>query len=434
MSDASTDHRPGHVRRIIVSVVACVLLGGAAVGASWLIFASEPTAQQEGATRRSAALVETTTVSRGTYRPQLSVLGLVEPARDVELSPRVSGQVIDLEPSLEPGGFVAAGEPLLQIDPADFERLVTARESDVRQVAAELAIEQGRQRVARREFELLGEDVNEENRALVLREPQIESIRARLLAAEAELEQARLDLERTTVRAPFDAQVLSRAVNIGSQVSAGDPLARLVGTEACWVTASVPLRDLRWIRFPDAAGDDGDDPGTDPEATAANVTVRHDSAWAPGLTRTGRVSRLIGAVDASTRLARVLVTVPDPLGRETGGPPLILGTIVRLQIEGRPLEDVVRLDRDLLRQDDTVWVMRDEKLEIRRADVVFSDAQYAYLRSGVEAGEQVVLTNLATVTEGLPLRTAAEEPAVARADAPDEQNADADTDAGESGA
>ncbi|MEC9373381.1 MAG: efflux RND transporter periplasmic adaptor subunit [Planctomycetota bacterium] len=381
----------------MLTLAVCFTLLGGAAGVNYLIFASEPTAQSEAATRRSAALVETIAVSRGDYRPRLDVLGLVEPARDVVLSPRVSGQIIGLEDAFVPGGLVEEGQKLLEIDPADFKRVLTARMSEMKQVEANLAIEQGRQIVARQEFELLGAEIDPENRALVLREPQIESIRAQLEAAKAAVEQAQLDLDRTEVRAPFDAQILNRMANVGSQVSPGDALGRLVGIDEYWVMASVPLRDLRWLTFP-KDGQEG-----------SRVLVRQTTAWAPGVVREASVSRLIGNVDQETRLARVLVTVPDPLARETDAPPMILGTIVELQIEGRQLEDVIRLDRAYLRQNDTVWVMVDDALQIRSAEVVFRDARFAYIRSGIDEGEQVVTTSLATVTEGLPLRRAEEE-------------------------
>jgi len=403
--DRRSTRRGGAAARLVVSLVACLLLLGGAAGASWLIFASEPTAEREGATRRSAALVETVTAERGTYRPILEVLGVVEPARDVVLSPRVPGRIVELQSRFLPGGVVTAGEPLVRLDPADFEHLLTARRSELHQVRAELAIERGRQRVARQEYELLGEEIDPSNRALVLREPQIEAIRARMQSAEAAVEQAELDLERTIVEAPFDARILTRLVNVGSQVQAGTPLGRLVGIDEYWIIASVPLRDAGRIRFADEDG------------IGSRVRVRHETAWEPGVHRLGSASRLIGTVDERSRLAQVLVTVPDPLGRTTDGPPLILGTIVRVRIEGRPLEDVVRLDRDLVRQNDTVWVMADEALEIREAEIVFDDARYAYVRSGIEAGEQIVRTNLATVTEGLALRRAGATDADADADA-----------------
>lgn len=378
--------------KVVFTIVACAILIGVAAGASYLIFSTEPTAQSERATRRSAALVETVVVERGRYRPRLEVLGVVEPARDIVLSPRVSGQIMALEPTFVPGGLVSAGDPLLSIDAADFERVLTLRTSELKQIEAELEIEQGRQTVARQEFDLLGEDIDPENRDLVLREPQIASIRARLQAAQAGVEQAQLDLDRTRVAAPFDAQILSRLVDVGSQVAPGDQLARLVGVDEYWIMASLALRDLRWLRLPD-----GESPG-------AAVQVRLSTAWAPGEFREGRVTRLIGTVDDQTRLARVLVTVPDPLGRQTDGPALILGTIVQLAIEGRELADVIRLNRDYLRQNDTVWVMADDMLEIREVEVAYRNADHAYIRGGIEPGEHVVTTSLATVTDGLPLR------------------------------
>lgn len=392
MADAPSREEGAGLWRTVVTLVVCGLLVGLAAGATYLIYTTEPVAESEAATRRVAALVETTVVRRGTYTPQLRVLGLVEPARDIILSPRVSGRITEVEPAYEPGGLVEAGQPLLHIDPADFQRLLTARISAKRQIEAALAIEQGRQAVAKQEYELLGDEIDPANRSLVLREPQIESIRAQLAAAEAAVEQAKLDLERTTVTAPFAAQILSRAANVGTQVSPGEELARLVGVDEYWVMASVPLRDLRWITFPQ-----DDRPG-------ASAWIRHATAWEPSDVREGSVSRLIGVVDRQSRLARVLVTVPDPLARGIDAPPLILGTIVEVRIEGRPLENVVRLDRAHLRQNDTVWVMAGDALDIRGVEVAFSDAEYAYIGSGLEDGDEVVTTSLATVTPGLGLR------------------------------
>lgn len=394
MSDGNAPRkaRVGWIRAVISVALGAVLLG-AAGGAIAIIFSTEPTAEREAQTRKTAAFVEVFDVQRGDFRPSVEVLGQVHPARDVVLTPRVSGQIITMEPSFVPGGLVEAGRPLIRLDPADAERAVTTRRSELLQVEAELAMEHGRQRVAQREYELLGEQIDEDSRSLVLREPQIAIIQAQLEGARAALELAELNLERTTVRAPFDAQVLDRTVNIGSQIAAGDALGRLVGIDEYWIIASVPLRDLRWIVFDEATGN------------SSNVRVRHSTAWQPGEFRQARVMRLIGEVEPSSRLARVLVTLPDPLARETDGPPVVLGTLHQLEIEAREIPDVVRLDRDYLRQNDTVWLMVDNQLEIRSVSVVFRDANYAYISEGIETGDQVVTTSLATVTEGLLLRT-----------------------------
>lgn len=379
--------------RILGNLIICLgILAGAGAAIVW-INRTEPTAERIAATRQSAALVETITVERGTYAPRLVVLGTVQAAQDIVLSPRVGGQVIELSSRFVPGEIVRKGEVLLRIDPADFENAVSIRRSELEQAQASLQIEQGRQDLARRELALLEGTIDETNRALVLRQPQLASIRAEVSAAEAAVERAKLDLERTTVFAPFDAQILSRSVNVGSQVSPGDELAQLVGIDEYWISAAVPIRNLQWVRFNDSEDDEG-----------SEVTLRNPDSWPPGAVRRGRVARMIGTLDQQTRLARILVTVRDPLGRSTDGPPLILETLIQTEIEGTPIQDVVRIDRELVRDSDTVWVMKDEKLEIRETEIVFRDAQHAYVREGLEDGDEVVVTTLATVAEGVGLR------------------------------
>lgn len=393
MSDPAQPRLILRLLRIVGNLVVCVAILAAAVAAIIYINKSEPTAEKIAATRKSAALVETIKAERGTYSPRLIVLGTVQPAQDIMLSPRVSGQVVELSPELAPGGMVREGDLLLRIDPADFENAVSIRQSELQQSTASLEIEEGRQSLAKKELALLEGTIDETNRALVLRQPQIASIRAEVNAKESALERAQLDLERTRIVAPFDAQVLTQSFNIGSQVSPGDELARLVGVDEYWIIASVPVRSLRWIQFPESGKSDG-----------SKVRLRNPETWPAGSERVGHVSRMIGALDQQTRLARVLITVNDPLGKESGAPPLILDTLVETEIEGTPIEDVVRLDRKLIRDSDTVWVMKDEKLEIRETDIVFRDADHAYVRSGVDDGDEIVVTTLATVAEGVGLR------------------------------
>ena len=392
MNDASKPRPKRRWLRALGNVIACLAILAASAAAIVVINQSEPTAQQINATRKSAALVETVTVQRGTYLPRLVVLGTVEPARDILLSPRISGQVIELSPEFVPGGMVRAGDLLLRIDPSDFENALSIRDSELKQAEASLEIEEGRVSLAKDELALLEETIDETNRKLVLREPQFASIKAQVSAAKAALKRAQLDLERSRVFAPFDAQILSRSVNVGSQVSPGDELGQLVGIEEYWVLAAVPVRSLRWVQFPES-----DTPGS-------AVKLRHVDAWGPETDRQARVTRMIGTLDEQTRLARVLITVADPLGRVSDAPPLILDTLIEAQIEGRPIDDVVRLSREYVHDRDTVWVMKDGKLEIRETDIVFRDAEYAYIREGLTGGDEVVTTTLATVADGVGLR------------------------------
>lgn len=383
--------RAGPLKTVLVSLM-IVLVGGALI---WLIFKTEPTATRKEAARQTAMLVDVQTVSRGRFTPIVEVMGQVVPAREITLGSRVSGEVADQDEAFNPGRRVDQGQELLRIEPADYQVVLQQRRSELRQARADLELEQGQQAAARQEFELLGEEIEAANAALILRKPQLEQARARITAAEAGVRRAELDLAHTRIRAPFPAQVLSRDVALGSQVGVGQSLGRLVGTGQYWVEASVPLSKLRWLSF-----------DTDPDPAAAPVTLRHDTVWPAAQTREGQLAQLVGELDSNARMARVLITVEDPLALDQarGKPPLILGTLVRAEIAGRPLEDVIRLERDLLRRDNTVWVMEDRQLAIREVEIAFRNEAYVFIRSGLESGDQVITNDLASVVSGARLR------------------------------
>jgi RND family efflux transporter MFP subunit len=378
-------------KKTLLISLGILLLGG---GLTALIFLTEPTAERSGATKETAMLVEVTAVEKGNYQPNIVATGTVQASKNVMLSPRVSGEIIQQYQSFTPGGFVKKGDILLQIDPADYRNTLELRKSDLQQAEAQLEIEQGRQDVARKGYELVDEELGDMNEDLVLRQPQLNSVQAQVEAAEAAVNQAQLNLRRTTIRAPFDAHILSRNVNEGSQVAAGDNLGRLVGTDEYWVVVNVPLSNLRWLSFADAG-----------DSLGSMVKLKDRKAWAEDAYRTGYLYRLIGSLENQTRLARVLVTVPDPLAYLSDSvPSLIINSFVEANIQARELKDVVRLNRDYVREGEKVWVMEEGKLAIREVDILFEDATYAYIRSGLSEDDQVVMTNLATVTEGASLR------------------------------
>jgi RND family efflux transporter MFP subunit len=306
---------------------------------------------------------------------------------------------------------------LLRIDPADYQNALKQRLSERRSAEANLMIEMGQQNVAQQDYELLDDTLSTETRALVLREPQLNTAKAMVEAAEAAVEQARLDLERTTIRAPFDAYILTREANVGSQVSPGDQLGRLVGLDTYWVSAMIPLASLRWINVPENGG------------AGSEVRIRNRTSWEPEEQRTGEIFRLVGALENQTRMASLLISVDDPLGVRPGNadqPRLMIGSFVEANIQANELENVVKLSRDYVRQNDTVWVMVDSRLQIRELDILFRDANYAYITGGLEDGDRVVTTTISTVVEGTPLRLGGSDSASATADDSSDASAMAD--------
>ncbi len=384
-------------KTIIISIV----ILAAAVAVTLIIFMTEPSASKTGASKETAMLVDIVNVQRGNYSPIFEATGNVQPAEDVMLSPRVSGEIVRRADQFTPGATVKKGEMLLQIDPADYQNTLQLRQSELMQAQSDLTIEQGRQDIARQDYQLIGDTVSMMDEDLVLREPQLNAVKASYKAAQASVNQAKLNLQRTTIRAPFNGQIISRNVNQGSQVAVGDNLGRIVSTDEYWVVVSVPVSKLPWLKFAD-----------NEESNGSTVKILDNKAWKKGSYRSGNLRELIGALENQTRMARLIVSVPDPLALQEendGKPAMLINAFVEVNIEAEKIKDVVRLSRDYVRKNETVWVMKDSKLSIKEVEIMLQDAQYAYISSGLNDQDTVVTSSLATVANGVELRLKKEE-------------------------
>jgi RND family efflux transporter MFP subunit len=342
-------------------------------------------------------VVEVRPIKFDSQTTTISVMGTVKPQREVTLKPRVSGEIISISDTLLPGGRFSKDEPLLTIDPSDYRLTVRQLASEVARVEADLQIELGRQRVAQKEYELLGETVSAEEKKLMLRVPQLESSRAVLEGTRARLEQAQLDLNRTTVKAPFNAVVMSREINLGTRVSPSTSLATLVGSDSYWIEASVPTSQLKWINT-----------GQQGSATGSTVRIYDTAAWGAGNYRTGQLIGLTAMVEEKGRMARLLAEVPDPLALQSAAakqPKLQLGSYVQVEIEGKLLPHAAAIERELVHDGDRLWIMDEQgHLDIRPVEIAFRGQSHVLVTGGVSAGERLITTNLSSPVQGMSLR------------------------------
>ena len=380
-------------------LIVAALLGAAGYGAYYFM-TNRPTAQRRPP-QSEATLVEVRPVAREDTRLRIDVKGIVVPTRTITLSAQVNGRIVEVSPGFVPGGRFQQGEQILQIERDDYEYTVAQRQSSLTKAEAALRLEMGQQAVAQREYELLGELAGEEDEDLLLRGPQLETKKAEIAAAQAALDEARLNLRRTSVKAPFNATVQSRSVDLGAYVGPGAALARLAGTDTFWVEVSVPLDEIRWVDFPEAQGEGG-----------SAARVYHAPSWGPDAYREGRVARLLTALEPQGRMAQVLVEVADPLDLESPAESrraLLLDSFVRVEIIGRQLRDVVRLPRTALHEGNRVWVMgEDNKLAIREVEVAWGGEDHVYVSEGLDTGMRLVVSDLAAPVRGMLLRTAAD--------------------------
>ncbi|HPK04127.1 MAG TPA: efflux RND transporter periplasmic adaptor subunit [Candidatus Sumerlaeota bacterium] len=370
-----------------------------------------PEAERGGPRKREGRLVETLTLHAVDRTVTVHAQGVVVPARRVTLFPQVSGKLQYVDDALIPGARIREGQKLFAIDDRDYQLAVRQRLAELQQAQSALKLEEGQQQIARQEYELLGEQLDEEDAAWVLRRPQLENAQAAISLAEAALDAARLQLARTEITAPFDSIVLQKHVDRGTMVGPSTPLVELAGTQQFWVELSVPLDDLRWIRMP---GPDGQ-PG-------AEVRLFQELTWDPARFRMGRVIRLAGEINPASRLARLIVAVDDPLAlaaEHDGEPPLLLNSYVTAEIAGQPLQNVIPISREFVRNGEYAWIMDEAGLlQIRLLDIAFRGKEEVLVTGGVRDGEQLVTTKLDSPVQGMLLRTREQHPEAAPAAEP----------------
>jgi len=380
----------------LIALLAIAILGAGAVGAVYL-YRTKPKSRQRPP-RRSGDIVRIMQVRRSSKPITVQAMGTVLPARRTVLQPRISGEVVEVNSELIPGGHFKRGKPVLRIDPTDYDLLVKQRRGELARAEHDLKLEMGRQAIAKREYELLGNGSDaDQDEELVLRKPQLALAQAALTAAQASLAKADLDLKRTKIVAPFNAIVLDKRVDLGAQVTPQTPLATLVGTDEYWVQVSIPVGQLKWITIPRADGEVGSD-----------VTILNDTGWPVGASRQGSVTRLVSDIETEGRMARLLVTVKDPLALDASDgktPALLIGMYVRVEIDGPELENVLELPRTALRDGRNVWVLGpDNTLDTREVEIAWRGRDTVLIRGGLQDGDRVITSGLAAPVKGMPLQ------------------------------
>jgi RND family efflux transporter MFP subunit len=382
--------------RVYLSIVLSIAVLAAGVVGTAYIGKKAPKARKRPPAKMTP-LVQVTRVHPETHKVVVAAMGTVIPAREIMLESRVAGEIVALHPEFTVGGFLDKGSEVLRIDPEDYQLAVTLAQAKIKDSESVLKVVQEEAAASEEEWRLLYKANPQGYKipALVAKKPQLEAAKSRLAADGADLQKAKLNLARTRIRAPFNAIVRAKQVDIGSQVSSQEQLAELVGTDTYWIRASIPIDRLSWILIPG-----------NPAESGSRVRISHRN----GHELAGAVIKLLGDLETEGRMARILVEVKDPLGlkaKEKYQPPLLIGEYVRIEIEGRDLQNVYRIPRSALRDDSNIWIASDDgRLEIRSVKTLWRDAQTVLLGEGLEPNSRLIVSDLAAPVNGMPVKIA----------------------------
>ena len=345
---------------------------------------------------RQAAIVRVVEARPETVRLRVRSQGTVAPRTESALVPEVSGRVIETSPSLVSGGFFEEGDMLLRIDPRDYEIQLTKARASVARAEGEL--DHARQHQQRLDG-LAARDIASPS--------QLDDARRGLRVATAVLdearasrEQARRDLTRSEIRAPYSGRVRDERVDVGQFVSRGTSIATIYATDYVDIRLPIPDEQLAFLDLPIWSGQGAVVAGPEVVLRARFAGAEH--AW------TGRIVRTEGEIDAKSRMVHVVARVEDPyrVRGEGSTAPLAVGLFVRAEIEGPEVRDVVVVPRGALRDGDSVLVMDEhDRLYRRKVEVVRLDGDEVLIRN-VEAGARICVTPLQVFVDGMNVQAA----------------------------
>ena len=316
--------------------------------------------------------------------------GEVRSVTEINVIPQVSGRIIQVADEFIDGGNIKKGQPLIWIDDRDYRLATISAESRVAQAKKLLEREIAESELAKKDWEELGEG---EPSPLTLRIPQLEEARALLNAAEADLEKAKLNLERTVINLPFDGLIKKKNAGIGQYVNAGSILGSAFSTEKVLIPLPLTDTELSYLGLPLGYESKGYFDG--PKVVFRSYISRKNIEWL------GRITRTSGSIDSQTRLVYAYAEVLNPYDED---PPLAIGTYVDAEIEGNFISNGFILPIAAIKNDNEIYVIdQNSKLKIKKIEIVGTEEDKVIVKGDISELDMVVISTINTGYEGMEL-------------------------------
>lgn len=374
-----------------------LLVLGLGLGAATLIILNEPVTNPVPY-EPLLSTVRVTPVTAASEHLTISSQGTVQPRSQSELIPEVSGRVVWISPALISGGSFAMNEVLLRIDDADYRSTVARSEAALKRAKIELDYtedELERMQSLRGKQLASQQQLDNTRRAWQVAEANLSENRAALA-------QASRDMERTELRAPFDGLVRNEHVDLGQFITRGQSIGTIYATDYVEIRLPIAADQLVYLGLPLSTR------GQIPEAIRPPVTVAADFGNARLLWE-GELIRLEAEFDERSRMlygvARLRMDINgiDAL-------PVPVGMFVQAEIRGRKVENVFRLPRSAMRDNNQVLVVdSDDRLNFRQVSILRLEHDEMLIDKGLSEGELVCISPLQTVVEGMLVKPFIEE-------------------------
>ena len=362
--------------------------------------------------------------------------GTVAPRESLKLVAQVRGSIVDIDPAFEEGSFVQEKTRLIQIDPRTYRLAVERRNVQIKQAEAELKrleqevvnlksrikITRSDVKLARNEYFRLKKlidrkviaqsqlDKSEQaylasqerlqalDNQMALTDPQKEQLIAARDMARVMHQEAKLDLERSSIVAPFEGWVLEKAIEVGQYVNIGQQLGKIYSAGQLDIEVRIPTKDLKW--FPEDMGQE-----TPLLADVVFKNAGNEHIWR------GRVARIKAMMDERTRTLPMVIEIDEIPATERPQNPFGLrpGMFVTVRIKGKKIQNVFVLPRYLIYPGDLVYTVKDDTLKSNRVKILRGYKDTVIIEDGLSEGAFIVKSPLSSPMDGMRVRVRTED-------------------------
>ena len=228
---------------------------------------------------------------------------------------------------------------------------------------------------------------------LALTGPQKEQVLAQRDLASVMFAEAKLDLERSGIVAPFDGWVLEKIVEVGQHVTVGQRLGRIYSAGELDIEVRIPVKDFKWL----PAELNGD------ARIEADIIFENQGAQ---MTWKGRVSRVKAQMDDKTRTLPVIIEVDVKSNSAENRYTLRLrpGMFVTAKIKGQEVNQAFVLPRYVVYPGDMIYTVVDDRLKIKSVDILRTFKDSVIVSQGLSDGERIIKTPLSDASDGMLVR------------------------------
>lgn len=374
-------------KRVIMVVVPLAIIAVGVAIAGFLIATKPEVAAKPVVERVWTVAAQPATVQD--IRPERRFYGRIVAARQIEIRPEVSGRVLEIGPNFVEGGLVKKGDPLVRIDPFDYEAKLKEIQADLKGTRSML------ERDAER-IELLQRDVDRRKRLqgkghtsekalddakLAVSDARQQEIDRQNKLERLEVDRARTqrDLEDTRITAPFDGFLVGVTTAVGKFVNRGDTIAKAIPAER--LEARFLVSNAEFTRFL-------------ADGNYRNLTSK--VSWA-GQQYEAVLDRIESEVTTASGGVEVFARIQD-VDLNTNLRP---GAFVEVLVPGPVFESVLRVPEEALYGNDTVYRVVQGRLDPRKVQVVARDGSDLLIRGTFEPNDRIVTTRFPEIGPGL---------------------------------